>query len=122
MIAAEGSRGGSSGANVVSTEGAAEAAPVEDDDPEASVWGALAWIGLHARAATVAEEALAVEIAERDAKVLLLLSISRDECWCCLFVFHVENRSCSSHCPLRRTSTFKPARRKTTAGEVSIDR
>lgn len=35
--------------------------------------GALAWIGLHARAATVAEEALAVEIAERDAKVPTIL-------------------------------------------------
>lgn len=79
IVATQGSSGGSSGnagATPAATEDAAAAAPIGDEDPEAAGRGALAWIGLHARAATVAEEELAVEIAGRDAKVMLLIWFS----------------------------------------------
>lgn len=83
IVASQGSSGSSSGnagANITASEDAAAAALVGDEDPEAAMRGALAWIGLHARAATVAEQALAAEIAERDAKVLLLLFILAAMC------------------------------------------
>lgn len=71
--------------------------------------GALAWVGLHARAATIAEEALAVEIAERDAKVLVLFFSSRfplvDVCVLLVFVFHVDNRF-SSCCLLSTENLY----------------
>eukprot|EP00903_Cladosiphon_okamuranus_P009107 g8702.t2 len=71
IVTTQGSNSGSGGNAGATTAAAGDAAAttyVGDEDPEAAVRGAQAWIGLHARAATVAEEALAVEIAERDAK------------------------------------------------------
>lgn len=79
IVAAQGSSGiagaPTPGANAAATGDAAATASVGDDDPHAAARDALAWIGLHARAATVAEEGLAIEIAERDTKVQLVLFV-----------------------------------------------
>lgn len=79
IVATHGSSGSSggyagaatAGASTAAAEGSDAAAPAGDEDPEAAMRGAQAWIGLHARAAAVAEEMLAVEIAKDEAKVLL---------------------------------------------------
>lgn len=102
IVATQGSSGGYAGAatagvNTAAAEGADAAAPAGDEDPEAAMRGALAWIGLHARAAAVAEELLAVEIAKNEAKVLLLLFVI-SLLVLLVFVFHVKSFSWSGCC------------------------
>lgn len=61
---------GSANADADANAGAEELAPpAEDHDKEEAMREALAWIALHARAAAVAEQELAVEFAKRDTKV-----------------------------------------------------